>query len=221
MICPPSLLTLLSVRHALPCCTKVVSRLRLTRNMLWSCPISSTKKWGARTIPNSLSTAYMLWIYHYPLHAGLVLILRVYMWSLQTDKIEFVVARTKHNVGFWTLQFAFQCHEIVEVMQLFQIWGVNDLVLIFLFAVSTNSGTVLCTQHTSTPTSAHLIIVFYCMVENSFIALLMPWQMLMKTTQCDEARISSCNKKQNFRNALTWYTISWSKTPSSSSSTIS
>ena len=43
---------------------------------------------------------------------------------LKTDKIEFVLARRKHILGFSTLQFAFQCHDIVEVNKYCQMSGV-------------------------------------------------------------------------------------------------
>ena len=107
--------------------------------MLWSCQTSSTRK-------DCLD--------QYPIlcfHAQNILGAKGLNWGLtrprfffrqKTDKFKSVVPRRNFKeatLGFSILQFAFQCYDIVEVIQYFQIFGI----VCFLF-IWTLQHWILC-----------------------------------------------------------------------------
>ena len=99
---------------------------------------------------------------------------------------DYVISSRKHTLGFSTLQFALQCHDIVEVIQFFQILSVScsyerystelSVVRICQF-----SGTVLCTcpELIRSFSSQHRLKFFRSILDDNF----MPLQMIMRATE--------------------------------------
>ena len=136
----------------------------------------------------------------------------------KADTFEFVVARRKHTLGFSTLPFAFRCHAIVEAIQSFQIWGTGCFLFTWTMQrcrICQFSGTVLCAPPVliGSFSSEHSWKFFRSFVDDNLMSL----QMIMVETGSDwRSEIGST--KPNYRNVQNWYTIPWSKTPTSSSS---
>ena len=91
------------------------------------------------TMATSTPSAQRAWIW------GLTrpgLPLNFFADSWKRAYLNYAVAGRKQTLGFSTFQFAFQCHDIVKVIQYFQIWGNVS----FLF-IWTLQRWILCCQY--------------------------------------------------------------------------